>query len=66
MAAIAPQCRGRRFRSRQAGAVPIAFLVSYGMGVPATFVFKTLVMLAVSAGYVAVSRHVYTLARAFS
>lgn len=41
-----------------AGAVPIAFLLGNGAGVPATFVFMTLVMLAFSAGYVAMSRHV--------
>ena len=41
-----------------AGAVPIAFLLGNGVGVPATFVFMTLVMLAFSAGYVAMSRHV--------
>lgn len=41
-----------------AGAVPIAFLLGNGVGVPATFVFMTLVMLAFSVGYVAMSRHV--------
>lgn len=41
-----------------AGAVPIAFLLGNGVGVPATFVFMTLVMLAFSGGYVAMSRHV--------
>lgn len=41
-----------------AGAVPIAFLLGNGAGVPATFVFMTLVMLAFAAGYVAMSRHV--------
>lgn len=41
-----------------AGAVPIAFLLGNGTGVPATFVFMTLVMLTFSAGYVAMSRHV--------
>ena len=41
-----------------AGAVPIAFLLGNGVGVPATFAFMTLVMLAFSAGYVAMSRHV--------
>lgn len=41
-----------------AGAVPIAFLLGNGLGVPATFLFMTLVMLAFSAGYVAMSRHV--------
>lgn len=41
-----------------AGAVPIAFLLGNGTGVPATFMFMTLVMLAFSVGYVAMSRHV--------
>lgn len=41
-----------------AGAVPIAFLLGNGTGVPATFFFMTVVMLAFSAGYVAMSRHV--------
>lgn len=41
-----------------AGAVPIAFLMGNGTGVPATFAFMTLVMLMFSAGYVAMSRHV--------
>jgi len=41
-----------------AGAMPIAFLLGNGAGVPATFVFVTLLMLAFSAGYVAMSRHV--------
>jgi amino acid transporter len=41
-----------------AGAVPIAFLLGNGVGVPATFALMTLVMLAFSAGYVAMSRHV--------
>jgi amino acid transporter len=41
-----------------AGAVPIALLLGNGVGVPATFVFMTLIMLAFSAGYVAMSRHV--------
>jgi amino acid transporter len=41
-----------------AGAVPIAFLLGNGMGVPATFLLMTLVMLAFSVGYVAMSRHV--------
>jgi hypothetical protein len=36
-----------------AGAVPIAFLIGNGTGVPATFLFMTLVMLAFAAGYVA-------------
>jgi amino acid transporter len=41
-----------------AGAVPIAFLLGNGVGVPATFLFMTIVMLMFSAGYVAMSRHV--------
>ncbi|WP_313523441.1 APC family permease [Shinella sp.] len=41
-----------------AGAVPIAFLLGNGTGVPATFLLMTLIMLAFSAGYVAMSRHV--------
>lgn len=41
-----------------AGAMPIAFLAGNGAGIPATFVFITLVMLAFSVGYVAMSRHV--------
>ncbi|QRI63141.1 APC family permease [Shinella sp. PSBB067] len=41
-----------------AGAVPIAFLIGNGTGVPATFLAMTLVMLAFSVGYVAMSRHV--------
>lgn len=41
-----------------AGAMPIAFLLGNGAGIPATFVFVTLLMLAFSAGYVAMSRHV--------
>lgn len=41
-----------------AGAVPIAFLLGNGVGVPATFAVMTLVMLAFSVGYVAMSRHV--------
>jgi len=41
-----------------AGAVPIAFLLGNGIGVPATFAFMMLVMLAFSVGYVAMSRHV--------
>ncbi|MFZ1662250.1 MAG: amino acid permease, partial [Paracoccaceae bacterium] len=41
-----------------AGAVPIAFLLGNGTGVPATFVAMTLIMLAFSVGYVAMSRHV--------
>lgn len=41
-----------------AGAVPIAFLLGNGTGIPATFLLMTLIMLAFSAGYVAMSRHV--------
>jgi amino acid transporter len=41
-----------------AGAVPIAFLMGNGTGLPATFLLVTLIMLAFSAGYVAMSRHV--------
>lgn len=41
-----------------AGAMPIAFMLGNGAGIPATFIFVTLVMLAFAAGYVAMSRHV--------
>jgi amino acid transporter len=41
-----------------AGAVPIAMLIGNGAGVPATFAFMTVVMLAFAVGYVAMSRHV--------
>lgn len=41
-----------------AGAMPLAFMLGNGTGVPATFIFVTLVMLAFAAGYVAMSRHV--------
>lgn len=41
-----------------AGAMPIAFLLGNGAGIPATFIFVTLLMLAFSAGYVAMSRYV--------
>jgi amino acid transporter len=41
-----------------AGAVPLAFMLGNGQGVPATFLIMTVVMLAFSAGYVAMSRHV--------
>lgn len=41
-----------------AGAMPIAFLLGNGTGIPATFILLTLVMLCFSAGYVAMSRHV--------
>ena len=41
-----------------AGAVPVAFLIGNGTGVPLTFALVTVVMLAFSVGYVAMSRHV--------
>lgn len=41
-----------------AGAMPIAFMLGNGAGIPAMFIFVTLVMLAFAAGYVAMSRHV--------
>lgn len=41
-----------------AGAMPIAFMLGNGAGIPATFAFVTLLMLAFAAGYVAMSRHV--------
>ncbi|RYH07016.1 MAG: APC family permease, partial [Alphaproteobacteria bacterium] len=41
-----------------AGAMPLAFMLGNGTGIPAMFIFVTLVMLAFSAGYVAMSRHV--------
>ena len=41
-----------------AGAVPVAFLLGNGTGVPATFLYMTLIMLAFSVGYVAMSRYV--------
>lgn len=41
-----------------AGAMPLAFMLGNGAGVPATFIFATLVMLAFAVGYVAMSRHV--------
>jgi amino acid transporter len=41
-----------------AGAMPLAFLLGNGTGVPLTFALLTLVMLAFSVGYVAMSRHV--------
>ena len=41
-----------------AGAMPLAFLLGNGTGVPLTFALLTLVMLAFAAGYVAMSRHV--------
>lgn len=41
-----------------AGAMPLAFMLGNGAGIPATFIFVTLVMLAFAVGYVAMSRHV--------
>lgn len=41
-----------------AGAMPLAFLLGNGTGIPLTFLLLTLVMLAFAAGYVAMSRHV--------
>jgi hypothetical protein len=41
-----------------AGAMPLAFILGNGTGIPLTFVLLTLVMLAFAAGYVAMSRHV--------
>jgi amino acid transporter len=41
-----------------AGAMPLAFLLGNGIGIPATFLLMTIIMLAFSAGYVAMSRHV--------
>jgi amino acid transporter len=41
-----------------AGAMPLAFLLGNGTGVPLTFALLTLVMLAFAAGYVAMSRKV--------
>lgn len=41
-----------------AGAMPLAFLLGNGTGVPLTFALLTLVMLCFAAGYVAMSRHV--------
>lgn len=41
-----------------AGAMPLAFMLGNGTGVPLTFALLTLVMLAFAAGYVAMSRHV--------
>ena len=41
-----------------AGAMPLAFMLGNGAGIPAMFIFVTLVMLAFSAGYVAMARHV--------
>jgi amino acid transporter len=41
-----------------AGAVPIAFLIGNGAGIPFTFLFMTIVMLLFAVGYVAMSRHV--------
>ena len=41
-----------------AGAVPIAFLLGNGTGVPLTFLILTLIMLAFAAGYVTMARYV--------
>lgn len=41
-----------------AGAMPLAFLLGNGTGIPLTFILLTLVMLIFAAGYVAMSRHV--------
>lgn len=41
-----------------AGAMPIAFLLGNGTGVPLTFLFMTLIMLAFSVGYVVMARYV--------
>ena len=41
-----------------AGAMPLAFLLGNGTGIPLTFILLTLVMLAFAVGYVAMSRHV--------
>lgn len=41
-----------------AGAMPLAFMLGNGAGIPATFIFVTAVMLAFAVGYVAMSRHV--------
>ncbi len=41
-----------------AGAMPLAFLLGNGTGVPLTFILLTVLMLAFAAGYVAMSRHV--------
>ena len=41
-----------------AGAMPLAFLLGNGTGIPLTVLLLTLVMLAFAAGYVAMSRHV--------
>lgn len=41
-----------------AGAMPLAFVLGNGTGIPATFILITLIMLAFSAGYVEMSRHV--------
>lgn len=41
-----------------AGAMPLAFMLGNGAGIPAMFILVTLLMLAFSAGYVAMSRHV--------
>ncbi|RKD40515.1 MULTISPECIES: APC family permease [unclassified Rhizobium] len=41
-----------------AGAMPLAFMLGNGAGIPATFIFVTLVMLAFAVGYVTMSRYV--------
>lgn len=41
-----------------AGAMPLAFLLGNGTGIPLTFILITLLLLAFSAGYVAMARHV--------
>lgn len=41
-----------------AGAMPLAFLLGNGTGIPLTFILLTLIMLAFAAGYVAMSRKV--------
>ena len=41
-----------------AGAVPLAFLIGNGAGIPFTFLFMTIVMLLFAVGYVAMSRNV--------
>jgi amino acid transporter len=41
-----------------AGAVPVAFLLGNGTGVPLTFLLMTVIMLIFAVGYVAMSRHV--------
>ncbi|HPD91577.1 MAG: APC family permease [Rhodobacter sp.] len=41
-----------------AGAMPLAFLLGNGAGIPLTFVLMTLIMLAFAVGYVAMARYV--------